>query len=480
MLISASLLDATDSGLSDDVISLVDETFEEFIKGERIVLVNFYASWHKEYKAMAPWFLKLARNFNDLGAGVRFSQIDASKQPEIKQRYEVTCYPTLKLFFEGQDIAYDSNLDEKSVRDWLKKIIAILSLEISNIDSLQSFTKNGSAVILTFLKEDRNTFKAFGQLALSRSDERFGYSFSSEVKQALNITANIGLVVLGNEDKDTQKFESDFMSLSEMQSFLDRVQYGLLHPSVQHLTLNVVNQIYINNIPAVIIFTHDKDSEEWNVFTKNADKYADSHLLFVYADRGSEIGARLAEKIGVHSENINSIWIVQHGRSDCVRHRLDTVNDESFSDFISDWKLGKVPCVYKSEPIPKENNSRVKAVVSDTFNDLVFNNDKHVFLLCYVTWDGRSKYWMPIFDEVAESLSHVEDLMFAKIDGYENEHPSVKLTSYPTIKFFKKGAKNSPINYPGGQSIEKIIDFLEHEMQRDLKPASIRSIDNEL
>lgn len=73
----------------------------------------------------------------------------------------------------------------------------------------------------------------------------------------------------------------------------------------------------------------------------------------------------------------------------------------------------------------------------------------------------------PIYKELAEKLVDFEDIVIAKFDATANEHPSLQIQGFPTIKLYKKGDE-TPVDYEGDRSFSDLVQFLEKETGKDL------------
>jgi protein disulfide-isomerase A1 len=66
----------------------------------------------------------------------------------------------------------------------------------------------------------------------------------------------------------------------------------------------------------------------------------------------------------------------------------------------------------------------------------------------------------PIFDQLGDRFKDNEAIVVAKMDATANELEHTKITSFPTIKLYKKG-DNSIVDYNGERTLEGFAKFLE-------------------
>lgn len=74
-------------------------SFTDIIKGEKPVLVDFYADWCGPCKMMAPILQELKGRMGD---DLMIVKIDTERNPDIAIHYQVRGIPTLILFKNGQ------------------------------------------------------------------------------------------------------------------------------------------------------------------------------------------------------------------------------------------------------------------------------------------------------------------------------------------------------------------------------------------
>lgn len=103
-------------------IATTDENFEKEIqRTDRMVLVDFYATWCGPCKSLAPILEKLEKDFAEkivlLKANVDDNQISA-------QKFQVDRIPMVVLFKNGQPAgSFTGFSPEPIVKEWLEKMI---------------------------------------------------------------------------------------------------------------------------------------------------------------------------------------------------------------------------------------------------------------------------------------------------------------------------------------------------------------------
>jgi len=141
---------------------------------------------------------------------------------------------------------------------------------------------------------------------------------------------------------------------------------------------------------------------------------------------------------------------------------------------IEAFKAGELEPQLKSQPIPDVQDEPVLTVVGKQFDEIVFDEDRDVFIEFYASWCGHCKRLKPIWDSLGEHFKDVKDrLTIAKMEATENDLPpsaTFRVAGFPTIKFKPAGTREF-LDYDGDRSLENLIAFVEENAKNSLQPA---------
>ena len=95
------------------------ETFQEIIKGEKPVLVDFYATWCGPCKAMSPIVESIGK---EMQGQARVLKIDVDKNQNIAQQLQIQAVPTFMIFKKGEMVwRKPGGADKMTILNELKK-----------------------------------------------------------------------------------------------------------------------------------------------------------------------------------------------------------------------------------------------------------------------------------------------------------------------------------------------------------------------
>ncbi len=84
--------------MSSQPFHVTDSNFEETIKNNKLVLIDFWANWCGPCRALAPTIEELAKEYNGKAL---VGKLDVDENPATAERFQVFSIPTMVLFKDG-------------------------------------------------------------------------------------------------------------------------------------------------------------------------------------------------------------------------------------------------------------------------------------------------------------------------------------------------------------------------------------------
>ena len=101
-------------------VALDEGSFDTVIRGERPVVVDFWAAWCGPCRAFAPVFAAQAARQPE----VIFAKVDTDANPQLAARYAIRSIPTLAMFERGELVQRVSGaLPAAELARWLQQAV---------------------------------------------------------------------------------------------------------------------------------------------------------------------------------------------------------------------------------------------------------------------------------------------------------------------------------------------------------------------
>jgi thioredoxin 1 len=80
--------------MGNEPFHVTDATFDETIKNNKLVLVDFWAGWCGPCRALAPTIEELAKDYS---GKILVSKLDVDENPKTAEQFQVFSIPTVVL-----------------------------------------------------------------------------------------------------------------------------------------------------------------------------------------------------------------------------------------------------------------------------------------------------------------------------------------------------------------------------------------------
>ena len=508
----------------DDVQVLTTENFDSWVSKQKLALVEFYAPWCGHCKQLKPEWAKAATELAEKGSSAKLAKVDATAHPELQSRYDVSGYPTLKLF-RGDLTARDSK-GARTAADIVEYMLkqeapAVTKLgpktDFSDAKSWLETTIDFTGLVGTF-KDGSSLSEQYHQIADELRDD---LDFAS-IDAADAAEEQIALHTVHHEkpQRYTGKLTKEAL-LKWVRLNALPVLANLSEAEARGLS-GLEDKYRLRELPFLYVFISGKSSTEvtseasaitaakairdTEEFTKAATavstavhgRYSVVTVDLGEKERLEQLGLKRAKIpdpeasqpqdwdeeedgpwdapevddpapiVAIDSVDgkehyaLDSKLVVQKQREGMLQQVLEEFvkNHEECVNTPTSCKLKKV---IKSAAVPAANDEQTATVVGSTFNEIVMDESKDVLIEFYAPWCGHCKKLAPVYEKLAAKTAGNPYLVVAKMDATENDIPdsSFDVTGFPTI-YFKPAGKPAAL-YEGERDLKAFLALLEKE-----------------
>jgi thioredoxin 1 len=91
----------TSSEANGKPVTLTDETFQETVSKEPVMMVDFWASWCGPCQMVSPIIEQLAHEYS---GRVAFGKLNVDENPMVSNAFEIQSIPALLIFKNGKPV----------------------------------------------------------------------------------------------------------------------------------------------------------------------------------------------------------------------------------------------------------------------------------------------------------------------------------------------------------------------------------------
>ncbi|XP_017467437.1 PREDICTED: protein disulfide-isomerase [Rhagoletis zephyria] len=446
--------------VEDGVLVLTNSNFQEVIKKHPFLLVEFYAPWCGHCKALAPEYAKAAQHLEEQKSEIKLAKVDATVESELAEEYQVRGYPTLKFFRNGVPVDYSGGRQSDDIISWVTKKTGPPAKELNTVEEAEELLKDDKIVVVGFFKnQDSDEAKAF--IAVANALDSFEFAISSNDEVVAKYEVKDGSVVLFKPFDDKKSVLEGEANVDNIKKF---VQVQSL-PLIVEFNHESAAKIFGGSIKSHLLFFVSKEAghiEKYVDPLKEIAKEYREDILFVTISSDEEEHQRIFEFFGMAKDEVPTIRLIRL-EEDMAKYKPES-NDLSAStikSFLQKFMDGKLKQHLLSQELPEDwDKNPVKVLVATNFDDIAFDKSKDVLVEFYAPWCGHCKQLVPIYDQLGEKFKDNENIVVAKIDATANELEHTKISSFPTIKLYRKG-DNKVIDYNLDRTFDDFVKFLE-------------------
>ena len=433
---------------------LTNKNFDNFISQYESTLIVFHAPWCGYCKKLIPELENIASILSK--ENIILGKIDATSEKNLSYTYKIKNYPTIYFFKNKNPIIYTGARKEKEIINWLRKKNLPSPKQLNSITELEKF-KNENELGIIYFGENKEDLKIFNYISLKNDNIPFGIFNDQLIASKYNIKErSVVLFKKFDEGRNDLKIINEL----ELQNCIEKYS----KKRIKYFDEKTTSLIFIRNNPAIVYF--GKKGEIWEKDEKIMQKISqkvESKLIVVMTEIEGGLGKRVAERVGVKENNLPCISIIEN-KIDTIKYIMEgDIEESNILNFIKKWGKRELNKHLKSQKEPKENNDIIFILVGKAYKKEVIDNDKDVMVLFYSPISSESMKLLSIFEKVAKKIKKKNpNIIFAKIDGNENDVDSVIIYGLPTIIFYPGNKKNkSPITYRGDKNTDSIIEFIQ-------------------
>lgn len=449
-----------DIKLEEGVLVLTKDNFQKAIADNEFILVEFYAPWCGHCKALAPEYAKAAKALADEESKIKLGKVDATVEGDLAEQFGVRGYPTLKFFRNGSPIEYNGGRQADDIVGWLKKKTGPPAKEVDTVEAAEALIAENQVVVIGFFK-DRDSKEAKAFMAAAGAVDDYPFAITSNEDVYKKYEAKCGSVILFKQfDEGKVAFEGEATE-ENLKKFVTSQSLPLVidfnHDSAQ--------KIFGGEIKSHLLMFLSKEAGHMDKYVEVARSVAKDYrnqVLFVSIDADEEDHQRILEFFGMKKDEVPSMRLIRL-EEDMAKYKPENseLSEENIKTFVDKFLKGELKQHLLSEDIPEDwDKNPVKVLVSHNFDEVVFNKDKDVLVEFYAPWCGHCKQLAPIYDQLGEKYKDSDTVVIAKMDATANELEHTKITSFPTLKFYRKG-DNQVIDYNGERTLEGFVKFID-------------------
>jgi len=419
----------------------------------------------------------------------RLAKVDATEAAELAEKYGVKGYPTIINFQKGdKPQPYEGPRDASGIYE------SLLRIEDGDVKSFKDEAEMLDAV-KKFLFSTKKSGRVF---AVSRHPD--GASGKDKFLQQLydahdELWLRVGHLPVPKKDKKQQlvifrtetpeslhqePYDGSWKGI-DVWRFIEKERFPLVSRSINpdlfdgsHTTVLLNVQKGVEDAIRVMMPFAKKNREtmRFSVVDENLDEHMKQFI--------ERFGLSTPDEVFLNqpSSLVGSLTAIDGikppGGSDFdgtyVKYRLQgPITTERVKSFMEGFSNKSLKQFVKSQSPPtKDEFPHIKDVVSSTWESVVLDPSKIVFMEYYAPWCGACKQFAPVYEEFSEQVQRdfKGSVVVARMDATANDVPHDQVNHFPTLIVFPAGPKKiKGRKVFAGRSLEQLLGRAEDLME---------------
>lgn len=447
------------------VLELNNDNAKRVIDENEYVMVLGYAPWCMRSAELMPRFAEAASALKELGSSLLMAKLDAERYPKAASTLGIKGFPTLLLFVNGSAQPYSGGFTSEEIVIWARKRTGAPVIKISShIEANEFLKKHSTFVVGLFENFEGPDYEEFIRAATSDNEVQFIETSSLEIAKVLFPDAKPTYPFLGLTKSELERYTAyeDTFNVDRILQFLDNNKF----PLITVLTELNSAQVYSSTKKLqVYVFAEADDLKKLTEPLQEVARKFKSKIMLVFVDIKEENLAKpFLTLFGLEDSEDTVVTAFDYKNS--FKYLLESdPTPTKIEEFCLGLFHGTLSPFYKSQPIPDNKDASILTVVGKTFDDLVLQSPKNILLEVHTPWCITCEATSKQMEKLAKHFRGLEDLVFARIDASENEHPKLQVEEYPTLLFYISKDKQNPIRFSTKSGSKELASLINKHLK---------------
>ncbi|XP_007516651.1 protein disulfide-isomerase-like protein of the testis isoform X2 [Erinaceus europaeus] len=440
----------------------------QMLNQTRFLMVLFHNPSSKSSRNLAK---ELGQAVDIMGKGkngIGFGKVDITVEETLREEFDVTKAPELKLFFEGnrsEPVSCEGVVESAALVVWLRRQISQKVFLFNESQQLVDFVRSRPLAIIGFFQDlEEEVAELFHDVVKDYPELTFGVIAIGNALGRFHTTLDSVLVFKKGKVVTRQELLND----NTNKQALNQVIKEQLKDQVIEYNAQSKELIYDLNVLNHMLLFVSKTSESFGLIMQHyklASKEFQNKILFILVDADEPRNGRIFEYFRITEVDIPSVQILNLSSDARYKMPSDEITYENLKKFSQSFLRRNAKKHQPSEEIPKYWDQKpVKQLVGKNFNLVVFDKERDVFVMFYAPWSEKCRALFPALEELGRRYQNHSTITIAKIDITANDIQLMYLERYPFFRLFPTDSQES-VQYKGEHTLEGFSGFLESQIK---------------